>query len=145
LQKKYIPLCFASADKLIAVGNGLKDAMRLYTSRPVTVIYNLVRLNLFFPLIDKKESGNIFRFFSLGMSSYIKGFDILITAYSKSSILESTELCIAGLEENEMATLNEMVVQYGLEKRVALWGKLSREETAREMRNADCFVPGQQV
>jgi glycosyltransferase involved in cell wall biosynthesis len=140
IQKKYVPLCFDRAAQIIAVGNGLRDALRTYTSREISVVYNLVRLDLFFLPAKKKEAGNKFRFFSLGMSLYKKGFDILIAAYRGIPALESTELCIAGLEEHEVTALQEMAVQYRLEKRVIVQGKLSREETARQMRRADCFV-----
>jgi glycosyltransferase involved in cell wall biosynthesis len=141
VQKKYLPLCFASAVKLIAVGNGLKEAMSAFTSRRIEVIYNLVFLDLFRLLPKKKKmGGDKFRFFSLGMSAYKKGFDILLAAYHKIAMLESTELCIAGLSSDEINLLCDMVVQYRLENHVILLEKIPREEVVRQMQCADCFV-----
>jgi glycosyltransferase involved in cell wall biosynthesis len=139
-QKKYAAESLAQATQLIAVGNGLRDAMRVYTNRDITVIYNLVRMDLFFPVKEKKDAESKFHFFSLGMSLYKKGFDILLAAYSRIAMLEATELCIAGLDESEITELNEMITRYRIENRVTLRGRLSRDEVARTMQLADCFV-----
>jgi glycosyltransferase involved in cell wall biosynthesis len=140
-QQKYVPACFEAAARLIAVGNGLRDAMRAYTVREIDVIFNLFFVDLFFALpLKKKMTGTPFRFFSLGMSAHKKGFDILLAAYSRISMLESTELCIAGLSTDEITQLRDMAAQYRLEGRVILCEKISREESAREMQSADCFV-----
>ena len=136
--KKLLPKVFSSADYLVAVGNGLKNEMEKYTKKDINVIFNLVSLENYPLEIDKCK--NKFRFFSIGDPLYKKGFDVLISAFSKTNMLDSTELIIAGLSDpNEITKLQEMIRQYDL-KNVKVFGQISRQDVANFMYNCDCFV-----
>jgi glycosyltransferase involved in cell wall biosynthesis len=137
LEKKYLPQIFNNATCLIAVGNGLKIEMKKYTNKPIKVIYNIVYLDKYIIKIDYQKS--VFRFAALGLNLKTKGFDILIKAYKRAAVHETSELYIAGLEGEEMRELQELADKSSL-KNVRLFGKLSREETASYMYNCDCFV-----
>jgi glycosyltransferase involved in cell wall biosynthesis len=136
-ERRLIPKVFNTADHVIAVGNGLKKDMSRYTDRNIDVIFNLVIMEKY--ICKQDDTKKKFRFFSLGMSAYKKGFDILISAYSQSSILDETELYIAGLSEAETLGLENLIKKYQL-KNVKLFGLLSREAVAYHMYNCDCFA-----
>jgi len=135
--KIFLPKVFSSAASIITVGNGLKQQINKYTGKEISIIYNIVSMNAYSCQIDENKTK--FRFFSLGMHSYVKGFDILISAYSKTKILELTELFIAGLKKQEIYDLQEIINDKQI-KNVKLFGEISREDVAYNMFNCDCFV-----
>jgi glycosyltransferase involved in cell wall biosynthesis len=138
VQNKYLSNVFFSANAVIAVGNGLRKDITTYVEREIDVIFNLVFVNSYSPDLDKKK--NKFRFFSLGTRIYNKGFDILILSFKKSSILDSCDLYIAGLNEKDIADLQSLVDKEGIADNVTILGRLSREEVSSYMYNCDCFV-----
>lgn len=138
-QKKYLKDVFLGAKKVIAVGNGLRDALDCYINKElVDVIPNLVSLRKVTTEIDKSKKK--FRFFSLGILTKTKGMDLLIEAFSrKKNELINCELYIGG-DGEEFNNLEAQIDSLGLKNQIVLLGKLNREEVSYHMNNCDSFV-----
>ena len=136
-QEKYLPNVFLSASRIIAVGNGLRKDISVYTSKPIEVIYNMISFDKC--SIKKDMNKKLFRFFSLGMDAHRKGMDILLSAFCESEICRSAELIIAGLEQSEIVLLENIMGKCGVNN-IKLLKKLSREEVMYNIYNSDCFA-----
>lgn len=139
-QKAYLSGVFDNAAHVIAVGNGLASALKEYTDKPVSVIFNIVT-----PLFSKKEElitkNKVFTFFSLGVNARTKGFDILLSAFSDYIIQGNMgRLIIAGLTEDEKNWLRSLGIPSEAMQYVELLGMLGRNQVLKEMRLCDCFV-----
>ncbi|MGG7142786.1 glycosyltransferase [Clostridium nigeriense] len=140
-QKKYLTNVFSKADRVLVVGNGLKNDISEYIDKSkIEVIPNLVKM----PEINiSKESNNKnkkFRFFSLGFLTFKKGMDLLIEAFNLGrNELKNVELFIGGNGE-EMNNLKTLISRYNLSDNIFLLGELSREEVAINMNECDCFI-----
>jgi glycosyltransferase involved in cell wall biosynthesis len=137
-KEKYLAKVFSSAGCIIAVSNGLKKDIEKYTTKNIDVIFNIISMDTHSPKMEANK--NKFRFFSLGLSVNQKGFDILVSAFSKTSIKKYCELYIAGLNSQEMRNLNYYIDSEKICENIKLFGILSREEVAHYMYNCDCFV-----
>ena len=135
---KHIIKSYNSAEKVIAVGSGLKNEIQEFTNRDdIKVIGNLVDLSLF-DLKEKKDN-NEFTFFSLAFLEGEKGFDTLIKAFEYKFKDENVKLLIGGAG-SQREWLENMVREKGLEKQIEFLGALSREEVAKYMNLCDAFV-----
>jgi len=137
-QKKYLQNVFSSANRIIAVGKGLRKDISIYTSRPIDIIFNMVSVDNC--SVKKDMNKKLFRFFSLGMDAHRKGMDILLSAFCESEISTSAELIIAGLEQSEIALLENIKEKYDSKINIRLLNKLLREEAMYYMYNSDCFA-----
>jgi len=140
-QEKYLPKVFGRAEKVLTVGNGLKEEISRYTNdNRIEIMPNLVKMPKI-SLSDKEESNSkIFKFFSLGFLTYKKGMDLLIEAFNLGKDqLKDVELLIGGAGE-EMNNLKALINKYKLSKNVLLLGELNREEVAKNMNKCDCFI-----
>ena len=141
VQKKYLPNVFKRANRVLVVGNGLKNDVSRYIDKSrIEVIPNLVKM----PKIDlnkvKTENKKRFRFFSLGFLSYKKGMDLLIEAFNLGKDkFKDVELLIGG-DGEEMNNLKALIDKYGLNDNIKLLGELNREEVATNMQECDCFI-----
>jgi glycosyltransferase involved in cell wall biosynthesis len=135
---KYLYNVFSSASAIVVVGNGLKKDISIYTKRQIYIIFNLISINSYFPKYDKNKTK--FRFFSLGLEVYLKGMDVLISAFKNTSIYSLCDLYIAGLKEKEIVEMQNFVNKEGMSSNIKILGLLSREEVASYMYNCDCFV-----
>ena len=140
IQKKYLPLVFNKAEKVISVGKGLKEEIDKYAgNKKVDIIPNLVNMpkkNISKELIKKGK----FRFFSLGLLTYKKGMDLLIEAYNLGkNELKDVELLIGG-DGEERDNIQALIDKYELNDRVFLLGQLNREEVAKNMMECDSFI-----
>lgn len=140
-QKKYLTNVFSKADRVLVVGNGLKNDISEYIDESkIEVIPNLVKM----PEIDISKESNKknkkFRFFSLGFLTFKKGMDLLIEAFNLGrNELENVELFIGGSGE-EMNNLKALINRYNLSDNIFLLGELTREEVAINMNECDCFI-----
>lgn len=141
--RKYIFEAYDKADKLIAVGNGLKSELQEYVKRPVEVIFNMVDLGLFNiqENSDEEYSGRngAFKFFSCGYLEEGKGMDCLIRAFSKAFKGEDTTLRI-GADGSLKPVLQKLIEDLNMDNQIKLLGALSREEVAKEMKKCDVFA-----
>ncbi|MDD7793985.1 glycosyltransferase [Clostridium sp. 'White wine YQ'] len=135
--KKHIFEAYDGCDKLIAVGNGLKKELSKYTQNPVSVIHNLVNLDLF--KIENTEHSGEFRFFSLAYLEEGKGMELLIKAFSKAFKDNKCKLVIGG-DGSIKKKLEELVISLGAEDKISFLGTLDRNEVASEMAKCHAFV-----
>lgn len=136
--KKYIYNAYDSANRLIAVGNGLKQEMKDYTKNSVEVIHNLVDLSKFVPIANCKEDNQI-NLFSLSFLVDEKGMDYLIKAFNQELKNRNVLLKIGGdgpIKEN----LENLTKELELQDKITFLGALNRDEVVREMGVCDGFV-----
>lgn len=136
---KRIVNSYKSADKIIAVGNGLKKEIEGLTNRKdIKVIGNLVDLSLF-DIRDIKKESDEFIFFSVAFLEGEKGFDTLIKAFSDKFRNEKVRLVIGG-DGSQREWLEGIAKNEGVENQITFTGALSREEVASWMNKCDAFV-----
>lgn len=144
-EKEMLYKVFSEANKVIAVGRGLSEQIKIYCKNNVPIIIpNMVKI-----LDDKNitldKSKKRFRFFSLAFLNEYKGMDILIKAFSKNEeLLNSIELFIGG-DGPERKKLQELTEELGLTKNVFFLGELNREEVNYNIKNSDVFVLASRV
>lgn len=135
--KPYILDSYNKADKLIAVGNGLKKELVSLTNRDdILVIPNLIPIDNF---SIKENNNKEFTFFSLAFLEGEKGMDTLIKAFSKGFENTNTKLIIGG-EGSQKEELIELTRTLGITDKVSFLGALTREEVSYNMRECDAFV-----
>lgn len=141
VQKKYLPNVFKKANRVLVVGNGLKNDISTYVDKKrIEIIPNLVKMPKANLLKVKKTNRKRFRFFSLGFLTYKKGMDLLIEAFNLGKDkLNDVELLIGG-DGEERNNLKELINNYGLNDNIKLLGELNREEVAINMQECDCFI-----
>ena len=140
VQKKYLYSTFKNADRVIAVGKGLREAVKSYCpSKEVLVIPNMVS----FPttaIHNKDLNKRRFRFFSLGLLTRVKGMDLLIEAFNKNrDQLQGCELLIGG-DGEEKSKLQSKIEEYNLQEYIKLLGMLDRNQVSYNMNNCDAFI-----
>ncbi len=99
--------------------------------------------------VDKKDftlsnaviEKSSFTWFSLGNLEYVKGFDILLNAFSLLlTQYKKNVFLIIGGKGSEKKNLIALSKKLNLSKNVSFKGKLSRAEVINEMKQADAFV-----
>lgn len=136
--KPYILDSYRKADKLIAVGNGLKKELIDLSNRDdVLVIPNLIPINNF--SIKENDNNEEFTFFSLAFLEGEKGMDTLIKAFHKGFKSTNTKLIIGG-EGSQKEDLIKLTETLGISDKVKFLGALTREEVSYNMRECDAFV-----
>ena len=135
--KPYILDSYNKADKLIAVGNGLKKELVSLTNRDdILVIPNLIPIDNF---SIKENNNKEFTFFSLAFLEGEKGMDTLIEAFNKGFKNTNTKLIIGG-EGSQKEELIKLTKTLGIENKVNFLGALTRKEVSYNMRECDAFV-----
>ena len=137
---EYIIDTYNKADKLIAVGNGLKEEMENYTKNPIVVINNIIDFSVFNDnFVSSTWKNDTINLFSLSYLVEEKGMDRLIEAFNEAFKGKNIRLTIGG-DGPLKPKLEEMTRKYNLENQVKFLGALSRQEVAREMGKCDGFV-----
>ena len=135
--KPYILDSYKKADKLIAVGNGLKNELIKLTNRDdILVIPNLIPIDNF---SIKENNNREFTFFSLAFLEGEKGMDTLIKAFNEGFKNTNTRLIIGG-EGSQKEELIKLTKTLGIKDKVNFLGALTREEVSYNMRECDAFV-----
>ena len=135
--KPFIKDSYLTADKLIAVGNGLKKEMEEFSLRKdIKVIHNLIPIEKFY-LNDKKNSS--FTFFSLAFLEGEKGMDTLIKSFSKYFKNSNYKLLIGG-DGSQKEYLINLAKELEVDLQVEFLGALSRTDVAKYMSKCDCFI-----
>lgn len=142
VRKSYLPSIiksYISADKVIAVGNGLKKEIKALSGRPdIEVVGNLVDLSLF-KIREEERMSDEFIFFSIAFLEGEKGFDTLIKAFAKGFKGQDAKLIIGG-DGSQRDWLEQIVKSLSVEEQVFFTGALTREEVALYMSKCDAFV-----
>lgn len=141
VKKSYIPfICdsYKKAQKVITVGNGLKNEIESLSGRhDIEVIGNLVDLSKF--TIKKRIKNEKFIFFSLAFLEGEKGFDTLIKSFAKKFKDKEAVLYIGG-DGSQRSWLEAFTVENGVKDQIIFLGALSRDDVAKWMNKCDCFV-----
>lgn len=141
VKKSYIPfICdsYKKAQKVITVGNGLKNEIESLSGRQdIEVIGNLVDLSKF--TIKKRIKNEKFIFFSLAFLEGEKGFDTLIKSFAKKFKDKEAVLYIGG-DGSQRAWLEALTVENGVKDQIIFLGALSRDDVSKWMNKCDCFV-----
>lgn len=135
---KWIKNAYDLADKLIVVGNGLKEEISNYTNNDICVIHNLIDFKLFTPG-NKSKRNNGIQLFSLAFLVEGKGMDRLIRAFNDGVKGKEVFLNIGG-EGPIKKDLENLTKELGLEKQINFLGALNREEVVLNMNDCDGFV-----
>lgn len=141
VKKSYIPfICdsYKKAQKVITVGNGLKNEIESLSGRQdIEVIGNLVDLSKF--TIKKRIKNEKFIFFSLAFLEGEKGFDTLIKSFAKKFKDKEAVLYIGG-DGSQRSWLETLTVENGVKDQIIFLGALSRDDVSKWMNKCDCFV-----
>ena len=141
VKKSYIPfICdsYKKAQKVITVGNGLKNEIESLSGRQdLEVIGNLVDLSKF--TIKKRIKNEKFIFFSLAFLEGEKGFDTLIKSFAKKFKDKEAVLYIGG-DGSQRSGLEALTVENGVKDQIIFLGALSRDDVSKWMNKCDCFV-----
>lgn len=141
VKKSYIPfICdsYKKAQKVITVGNGLKNEIESLSGRhDIEVIGNLVDLSKF--TIKKRIKNEKFIFFSLAFLEGEKGFDTLIKSFAKKFKDKEAVLYIGG-DGSQRSWLEALTVENGVKDQIIFLGALSRDDVSKWMNKCDCFV-----
>jgi len=139
----YLKSAFSNADHLVCVSDALKSKISMISNVPVSeisIIPNLVDTDFFCPSGRTREM-QPFIFLSAGFLDRVKGFDILLGAFSLFLDMNEGEffLRIAGQGKDEKL-LKQYAADLGIADRVSFLGKVSRERIRDEMQRSSVFV-----
>lgn len=135
--KPHIIDSYKNADKLIAVGSGLKNELKDLTGREdIKIIPNLIGIN---SPIKKENNNKNFTFFSLAYLEGKKGMFDLIKAFALSFRGQNVQLIIGG-DGSQKNDLQDLAISLGIGKQVIFKGALDRKEVAINMQSCDAFV-----
>lgn len=132
LADRIVTVSPAIDNKLISISPGIKNK--------ICSIPNLIDTD-FFTLPEKKRDKEPFIIISFGILEYVKGFDILIKAFSEFTKKHDGEFFLRiGGRGTKYKQLKKLAREWGVEDRVSLHGYVPREEVKREMQLANLFV-----
>jgi glycosyltransferase involved in cell wall biosynthesis len=138
--KKVIFETYNQCDKLIAVGNELKRELENYTENPISIVHNLVDLELFMQdSCNSQELYQDFTFFTLAYLEEGKGMEMLIEAFAQAFKGQECKLIIGG-DGSLKKHLEVLVRDKEIGNQVKFLGTLERHEVAREMHKCSAFV-----
>ncbi|WP_432560112.1 glycosyltransferase [Granulicoccus sp. GXG6511] len=133
-------LGYRRAGAVMAVSEGLSQAMSLYTDRPVLVVPNMVRELFFRVPLRQREVGDPFIFLSVGYCGATKGWDILLDAFSRLEARVGGRRVLLVLCGTDCPEIHELADEFGLRDRVQFTGKVPPDEVAVWMEACDVHV-----
>ncbi|MBO1266326.1 glycosyltransferase [Proteiniclasticum sp. SCR006] len=141
IQKKAIRSANDIINEIIVVGPGLSKDLKPYIGdRSVKIVPNIVNINEFKleENIIKNKDGDDFTFLCIGLLTYKKRVDLLISAFSKMKN-QKCKLLIGG-DGEEKENLMSLTQTLKIENRVRFLGRLSRDQVKKQMRECSVFV-----
>lgn len=130
---------YQGAKKVIAVSSALASNIEIHAQVEAQVIPNILDLSLFDNEVSAIKTGDKFRFLSAANLVEIKGFDVLLKAYSLlKKKYEDVSLKIMG-GGPEYRKLVDLCSELGIED-VDLSGSYLRPEFAKELSHTNAFV-----
>lgn len=131
----YGKIAYAAADKIIAVSAHLAKRLKQHFNVDGIVIHNIVETETF--KYEPKPHEN-FTFISVGSLIPVKGFDILLEAFSRLELAD-TRLIIVG-EGPERLKIISGIDELNLQGKVLLAGRKTRSEINDLMAHSDVFA-----
>ena len=139
--KKRIIGIYSKADKIIAVSESLQHNIKKLVGFDSEVVYNIAEIgdsNNTDILFSQINSG--FKFVAAGNLIFLKGFDVLVKAFSKvTAIYPFVNMTIYGdgpLKNNLQSLVNDL----GIENNVNFYGKYQKEDLKQLWCDANAFV-----
>jgi glycosyltransferase involved in cell wall biosynthesis len=139
--RPFIRWFWRDADALVAVSNGLREyAFQTTPDLPIKVIPNAIELSEFTPPRQRALNGTV-RLLFVGRFNAFKNVETLLKALGLVAAQNITnfELHLVGDGERR-SSLERLVVEQGLTKRVRFLGWVEREKIVEHYRRADLFV-----
>jgi len=135
--KLKIQFSLNSANKVLAVSNGLKNALKQFTSNAIKVVPNMINVDDFKPStsVCKNEQ---FTIISVGNLIDIKGFDVLIRSFCLLKN-DNIRLNIVGIGK-EFNRLKQLCNDLGINQNVSFLFYLSKEALINEYNKAHIYV-----
>ena len=130
--------CYNLADSVVTVSDSLAQAIHERFGIQCRVINNMIE-DRFFKQSKAMNLHRGFRFISVGSLFPIKGYDVLIEAFTKIGKDKDVTLDIVG-KGTEYERLQRLIDKYGQQDRINLTGVKSPEEVAEMLENSDSFV-----
>ncbi len=119
-------------NQLISISPGIRNK--------ISTIPNLIDTE-FFNLPEKKRDKEPFIIISFGILEDVKGFDILIEAFSKFIKLHDGDFYLRiGGRGSKFKKLMKLARKFNVAEKISLHGYVPREEVAREMQLANLFI-----
>ena len=138
--EKHLPLAYEKAEKVIAVGNNLKEKMKHYTNKEIVVIPNVLPERFCYNVPWEKDSFT-FRYISIvGTLTKEKRVDLVVKAFVKLlQYKKNIELYICG-EGGLMEELKKYVKEKKLENNIKFLGIIDNYKLPDLLKKCDCFV-----
>lgn len=133
-----IASAFDKASGIIANSGKMKIALSKYSKNEIVIIPNLVDVDIF--KLSKNKKNKNFTFITVGNLIPVKGYDILIKAFSE--ILKHNDdvfLSIVG-KGKESDSLMKLSKDYGIEKFIDFKGYKTKEELVLEYNNSTAYI-----
>ena len=125
-------------DGLISVAEPLRDSIKRHFGIDSVVVHNMTGKE--FCYAERQCSKHVIKYVTTGSLIYRKGFDVLISAFSKADLLSSSwHLDIIG-EGEERRNLEDAILKSGLDNNISLLGRKSKNEIVKILQGADVFV-----
>jgi glycosyltransferase involved in cell wall biosynthesis len=135
--KKCIIYTFNNAAGIIAVSNSLKEEIRSFSNRPVSVIHNIVDTGRFNPA--KPEPGTSLNIgFLGGLGNNNKGLDLLLKAVSMPE--KRDFLLHIGGNGALIGFYRNMAKEYGIESNCKFYGEIVPEKIPGFYSGLDLFI-----
>ena len=132
---------FNESNSNIAVSEVLAHDLSMFFNQDFSVIPNIVDTDYFTPSTQKNDK---FTFLNVAHLNLNKNHQLLINAFSELVKEKDAHLVIAGAGD-ERKKLEKLIEFLGLEEKVFLFGKATREEVRMLMQQANCFVLSSKV
>ena len=136
--KKLLKDSYDNADRLISVGEKLKESMKNYTNNHIIVVPNIVDTSLF-KYVPVRENRK-FKFVSVCMLKADKNIELLLNAFA-NEFKDNNEISVMVIGDGpERANLESLSEKLGIVKRVEFLGAVDREDLPSYLQKASAFA-----
>ncbi len=134
----YLRNALGKASQIVAVSHSLAKKIASYDLPAPVVIPNMVNDSIF--KYSPLEINHVpFKFFSLAILSFQKGYDTLLTAFSLIHNQVKVKLTIGG-DGSVLKQLQEMATSLKIDEDVIWLGALNRKQSYSQFQDCNCFV-----
>ena len=133
-------IAYNTVNHLLAVSDSLKERIKQHFGRDSEVVYDMLGDEFAGAKVEKKKKDITFEFVSVGSLLYGKGFELLIDAFAKSGLVsKGCTLTIIG-DGEEREHLESQIVEYGLEGKIHLVGRLNKQQIISLLQRSNVFA-----
>lgn len=130
---------YPKLDGLISVSHSLQKNIEKFTGIHSEVVFDTIHDSVRMKKVHKTPDGKT-RFIGVGSLIPRKGYDDLITAFSKCTCPKEKWLLTIVGEGPEENNLNELIAANGLNKNIQLVGRKNKEEIVKLLNHSDVFI-----